>query len=328
MKLNTFIPALAAIACIAPAFAGEGWLTDLDAAKKQAAQENKMIFMEFTGSDWCPPCKALKKDVLSTPEFMNEAKKNFVLVEFDFPRNKEQSPELKKKNQAEAEKYNIEGFPTIVFADAQGRPIKVAVGGRDKDSFMKEMAEAVKQGTELSAALKKAESAQGDAKIDALGTVLKMVPSEYAEGFYSGIEDELAKLDVNDKTGIKAARANEVKLEEQEQELGKFLSTVTQEKASDPAAMQASIADYAKKDGLLPETQQKVLFVVSQIMLEDGKIDEALAKMDEAEKLAPQSKLGAQIAQTKVAISANKDRILKMIEERKKAEKQKDASSK
>ncbi|MFT4550502.1 MAG: hypothetical protein ACI8XO_004168 [Verrucomicrobiales bacterium] len=30
----------------------EGWLTDLEAAKKQAAEKDLDIFMNFTGSDW------------------------------------------------------------------------------------------------------------------------------------------------------------------------------------------------------------------------------------------------------------------------------------
>jgi len=30
----------------------EGWITDLAAAKKQAAETNRDIFMNFTGSDW------------------------------------------------------------------------------------------------------------------------------------------------------------------------------------------------------------------------------------------------------------------------------------
>jgi len=37
------------------------WQTDFDLAKKQAKEENKPILMLFTGSDWCPPCKMLKK---------------------------------------------------------------------------------------------------------------------------------------------------------------------------------------------------------------------------------------------------------------------------
>ncbi|MBK1790072.1 hypothetical protein [Persicirhabdus sediminis] len=30
----------------------DGWLTDLEAAKKVATAENKDIFINFTGSDW------------------------------------------------------------------------------------------------------------------------------------------------------------------------------------------------------------------------------------------------------------------------------------
>ena len=40
-------------ACVAPCFAAEGWITDMDAAKKQAAEQKKDLMIEFTGSDWC-----------------------------------------------------------------------------------------------------------------------------------------------------------------------------------------------------------------------------------------------------------------------------------
>ena len=32
------------------------WLTDLPKAEAQAKQEHKMVFLDFTGSDWCPAC--------------------------------------------------------------------------------------------------------------------------------------------------------------------------------------------------------------------------------------------------------------------------------
>ena len=35
------------------------WLTDLAAAKKQAAADKKPILMFFTGSDWCGWCKKI-----------------------------------------------------------------------------------------------------------------------------------------------------------------------------------------------------------------------------------------------------------------------------
>ena len=49
---------------VSTAVAEEGWLVDFEKAKTQAAKEGKPILMEFTGSDWCPPCKALHKNVL------------------------------------------------------------------------------------------------------------------------------------------------------------------------------------------------------------------------------------------------------------------------
>ena len=125
-------------AAVCAAHAGEGWLTDLDAAKKQAEKENKAILVDFTGSDWCPPCIKLKKDVLDTAEFKKFAAENFVLVEIDFPRSKKQSPELKKANQALQEKYKIEGFPTIMILDAKGKKIEefVGYGGEDAEKYI------------------------------------------------------------------------------------------------------------------------------------------------------------------------------------------------
>ena len=61
------------------------WLTDLPKALDKAKAENKMVLMDFTGSDWCPPCKALHKTVLTSPEFEAYAQTNLVLVEVDFP---------------------------------------------------------------------------------------------------------------------------------------------------------------------------------------------------------------------------------------------------
>ena len=60
------------------------WLTDFEAAKAQARSENKMLLMNFTGSDWCPPCMMLQKAVFAKPEFATYAVKRLVLLEVDF----------------------------------------------------------------------------------------------------------------------------------------------------------------------------------------------------------------------------------------------------
>src|SRR6266478_1722708 len=99
------------------------WLTDVPKAVEKAKAENKLVMLDFTGSDWCGWCIKLHKEVFSQSEFADYAKKNLVLVEVDFPRRKEQSAELKKANQALQEKYKIDGFPTIIVLDGTGQKV-------------------------------------------------------------------------------------------------------------------------------------------------------------------------------------------------------------
>ena len=99
------------------------WLTDVPKAVEKAKSENKLVMLDFTGSDWCGWCIKLHKEVFSQSEFADYAKKNLVLVEVDFPRRKEQSAELKKANQALQEKYKIEGYPTLILLNKDGKQV-------------------------------------------------------------------------------------------------------------------------------------------------------------------------------------------------------------
>src|SRR2546428_11672224 len=109
--------AIGIVACWALLQAGAEelqWLTDLPKAQAQAKKENKLVMLDFTGSDWCGWCKKLNKEVFSTQDFAAYAKKSLVLVEVDFPRSKQQTEQLKKANKALQEKYQIQGYPTII----------------------------------------------------------------------------------------------------------------------------------------------------------------------------------------------------------------------
>src|SRR5689334_19845576 len=118
--------ALGLIACWALLQAGAEelqWLTDLPKAQAQAKKENKLVMLDFTGSDWCGWCKKLNAEVFSKPEFASYAKKNLVLVEVDFPRAKKQTNEQKKANQELQDKYKIEGYPTIIVLNPDGKAV-------------------------------------------------------------------------------------------------------------------------------------------------------------------------------------------------------------
>jgi thiol-disulfide isomerase/thioredoxin len=110
---------LVLLGAISAAFAEATWLTNFEEAKKIALKEGKPILLDFTGSDWCPPCKALHKNVFSTEEFAKEAAGKYVLVELDFPRTKQIAPEVKAQNSELQKKYAITGFPTVLLVDAK-----------------------------------------------------------------------------------------------------------------------------------------------------------------------------------------------------------------
>lgn len=105
-----------------------GWLDDYKKAQQEAKARNKLLLLDFTGSDWCGFCIQLDKDVFSQPNFKEYANKNLVLLEIDFPRPggsrwQAQAPELRKQNEALAQQYQVQGFPTLVVLDGDGQKL-------------------------------------------------------------------------------------------------------------------------------------------------------------------------------------------------------------
>jgi thioredoxin-related protein len=99
------------------------WLTDYQQAQQQAKANHKLLLLDFTGSDWCGWCMRLRKEVFSKPEFQEYANKNLVLMEVDFPRGKEQSRTIRVQNQNLAQQYGIDGFPTIIVLNGEGKVV-------------------------------------------------------------------------------------------------------------------------------------------------------------------------------------------------------------
>ncbi len=98
------------------------WHTDFEKAKAVSKKTGKPILMYFTGSDWCGPCKMLKKDFWQNPEFLNQSN-DFVLLEVDIPfREDILTPEQFKKNKKLQSKYNKQkSFPTLLALDSSGK---------------------------------------------------------------------------------------------------------------------------------------------------------------------------------------------------------------
>jgi thioredoxin-related protein len=101
---------------------------DFEAEVSRAKAENKLLFLDFTGSDWCPPCMMLEKEVFSQPEFKRYAQDHLVFVVVDFPRRTRLPVAIQEANNRLAEKFNVEAFPTLVVVDASGNEVWRQVG--------------------------------------------------------------------------------------------------------------------------------------------------------------------------------------------------------
>lgn len=107
-----------------PEFVGhEIWITNFEQAKVKARDERNDILMNFTGSDWCGWCIRLNQEVFRHQEFAEYVEETFVLLELDFPNDTSHlSQETQVQNEELKSRFAVQGFPTILLADAQGRP--------------------------------------------------------------------------------------------------------------------------------------------------------------------------------------------------------------
>ena len=117
-----FVAVLSALLLVSARAEGT-WLSDLSKAQAEAKASNKLLLLDFTGSDWCVWCKKLHAEVFTQPEFQAYAKDNLVLLTVDFPRSKPLTPETKKQNEELARKYDIQGFPTIIVLNGNGKQV-------------------------------------------------------------------------------------------------------------------------------------------------------------------------------------------------------------
>jgi thioredoxin 1 len=104
-------------------FTEESWAAILKKAKK----ENKIIFFDAY-TTWCGPCKLLQKNVFTRDDVAKVFNANFINVKFDMESG--EGPAL-------AEKYPIEGYPTLFFIDGNGKMVKSLLGYQTPEKLIK-----------------------------------------------------------------------------------------------------------------------------------------------------------------------------------------------
>lgn len=126
----------------------KGWVEDFEAAKKAAAAEGKLVFLAFSGSDWCGWCVKLDQEVYSQSDFIRKAKRDFVLTMIDNPRDQNRlSPLAQRQNRELTTQFGVRGFPSGVVCSADGKEIE-RISGYVKggpDAYLERMKEIAKK---------------------------------------------------------------------------------------------------------------------------------------------------------------------------------------
>jgi thiol-disulfide isomerase/thioredoxin len=184
---------------------GDGWETNFETAKEKAQKENKALLVDFTGSDWCGWCIRLKEEVFDHKEFSDYANKHFVLVELDYPQKKIQSDEIKAQNAKLKNTYQIQGYPTILLMDAQGRPFaKTGYQAGGPSAYNTHLTALLAQGTKIKNAFAEAQKDTGVNKAKKLANALNLIPQELSSHYKAEMEMIFA-ADPQDSTGFKKA---------------------------------------------------------------------------------------------------------------------------
>jgi thiol:disulfide interchange protein len=103
------------------------WEKDLGVALSRADSEGKVVMVDFyTG--WCGWCKKLDETTLADPAVQSTLKR-LVAVKLDAERG----------GRAAAERYGVDGFPTVIFLNAKGVEVARIPGYLPPGEFLEEL---------------------------------------------------------------------------------------------------------------------------------------------------------------------------------------------
>jgi YHS domain-containing protein/thiol-disulfide isomerase/thioredoxin len=118
----------AAVALAAAPPTGILWQTDLEAAKRIAAQTNRLVLVHFWQPN-CGPCKQLEKDVFSQPQVQQEIQSRFVPVKL----NADEWPTTLKT-------YGINRYPTDLVITPSGQIVGRMTSPLKPDAYLQQLA--------------------------------------------------------------------------------------------------------------------------------------------------------------------------------------------
>lgn len=303
-----------AVVWASSSYALEGWGEDLAQGLATAKAEGRCVLVEFTGSDWCPPCMYVRRKVLPSPEFKSFAERNrLVLVELDFPRDKGKvAPEVRELREQISQRYGVDAYPTIMLLDAQGYPYARMEGApASAVEYVHEIQAGMKLKESFEKGLAAANELHGQERVEALQELLKLLPEDIRP-LRSDIVDAIIENDPEDVSGFKKARERQKLMDTQLSawRLALFRELMKQDEEREDDAIEwdyiVAMRDFALKEleraELLPETQQIIYSFVGEAFALDNHFEQALTYICKAIELAPNTKAAEQLRKLRLRL--------------------------
>ncbi len=288
--------------------------TDFAVASEKAKATQTPMLVEFTGSDWCPPCKHLRKTVLDTPAFEEFlAQKGWIYVELDFPRKPGAiPPETMKAREEVMMRYGVRGFPSMLLLDSSGNPYAVIVGpGKSPaDYFDKlEKAEALKK--EFKVAVEAAQKERGFARAEALAAALAKLPPHFRV-FQTVLIRDIIAADPEDRLGFaKKIREGEMLVEQQKMLKTFFEKTRGKQTPEHLRQTRAEALKLLEQKDLLPPTRLALNKFISDGYAMEHNLEKALEYLKIAQACDPESREGKRL----IPWIQNMEKVLASIKE-------------
>ncbi|MEI0526001.1 thioredoxin family protein [Brachyspira murdochii] len=171
--LIVLITVLSVVACN-KANAEIKWEKDLASAMKKAKEKNLPIMIDVY-TDWCTWCKELDKNTYANKEVIDMAKK-MVSVKLN--------PETSKDGAEIAQRYGVQGFPTILFISADGFVLENIGGYVEGEKFVPYMKNAIEKLNKINIVL-----ASKEPSLEKLDLYLESGNEEEAKKIYDILMD-------------------------------------------------------------------------------------------------------------------------------------------
>ena len=291
---NSFFPVLGvlSLASAVVCSASPVWETDWSKALEKAGKSGQPVLVDFTGSDWCPGCIYLRKNIFDTDAFAKYAEdNNFVLVELDFPRTEgKMPPEQLKFHEELMRRYGISVFPSVLLMEGNGAPYAKIVGpSRTVEEYLKKLEAAGETRLKLKEAVAAARALEGKEKLEKLVQAIKLLPEDL-QPYQKELIAEISALDPEDKYGFAGKAEKAVTLAAQrlmmEQFYKKHAGPFSAEKVR--AGQEEALQMLEKRD-LLPAIRLEIAKYVSDGYALERNYPKALEYLNMARDADPES---------------------------------------